>query len=514
MELRRGAAGLGLKSWSKRVGSRGMLGCRWVCRTDPRAETGEGYAWRIGLEWQTPGGARAGSSPIISGPGAAWAWRGRFRIEGGGLFGTMVVLRLVMPTRRIGGRCPKGERVVMKRLITAAAIAAWTGTAAAERGVWGVTSLHPAGATESRAMGVDASDGLVVVGYATIGGMDRASLWEGTAESWLDLNPPGATGSQATFTSSGLHVGYAMFGGVDHAVMWNAQTGAWVDLHPVGATASRATGVEGSIQAGFATVNGADHACFWHDTAESWIDLHPAGATRSRATAVAGETLVGFGTFDGFDHAGRWFDLAASWIDLHPVGATESRACGNVSTWYGSDQAGFATIGGIDHACIWSGPAGLWSDIQPTQATRSRVLTARRNQWSWLQAGFATFDGVDHAVVFHGGSFWFDLSAYLSGSWGDARAEGIWSEGATTYVVGWGHNNDTGRDEALLWSYESCSPCTADYDDNGGIDGSDLGAFYADFEAGAVCADLDYDGGITGADLAVFWSFFEYGGDC
>jgi GH15 family glucan-1,4-alpha-glucosidase len=58
----------------------------------------------------------------------------------------------------------------------------------------------------------------------------------------------------------------------------------------------------------------------------------------------------------------------------------------------------------------------------------------------------------------------------------------------------------------------ACPACPADYDDNGGVDGGDLAAFFSDFEAGEGCADVDNNGGVDGGDLAYFFSVFEAGG--
>lgn len=58
----------------------------------------------------------------------------------------------------------------------------------------------------------------------------------------------------------------------------------------------------------------------------------------------------------------------------------------------------------------------------------------------------------------------------------------------------------------------TCSPCAADYDDDGGVTGGDLAAFFFDFEQGLTCADVDGDGGVTGGDLAFFFAAFEAGG--
>ena len=57
-----------------------------------------------------------------------------------------------------------------------------------------------------------------------------------------------------------------------------------------------------------------------------------------------------------------------------------------------------------------------------------------------------------------------------------------------------------------------CPSCAADYDQNGGVDGGDIGAFFVDFESGAACADVDLDGGVTGADIGAFFLAYEAGG--
>lgn len=57
-----------------------------------------------------------------------------------------------------------------------------------------------------------------------------------------------------------------------------------------------------------------------------------------------------------------------------------------------------------------------------------------------------------------------------------------------------------------------CPPCAADYDANGGVDGGDIGAFFADFEAGETCADVDQNGGVDGGDIGIFFLLFESGG--
>ncbi len=57
-----------------------------------------------------------------------------------------------------------------------------------------------------------------------------------------------------------------------------------------------------------------------------------------------------------------------------------------------------------------------------------------------------------------------------------------------------------------------CPPCAADFDQDGGVTGADIGAFFAEFEQGLPCSDVDGDGGVTGADIGAFFQVFEAGG--
>lgn len=58
----------------------------------------------------------------------------------------------------------------------------------------------------------------------------------------------------------------------------------------------------------------------------------------------------------------------------------------------------------------------------------------------------------------------------------------------------------------------SCAACAADFNQDGGIDGSDIGAFFAEWEQGAACADANQDGGIDGSDVGAFFVVWEAGG--
>jgi hypothetical protein len=113
---------------------------------------------------------------------------------------------------------------------------------------WTVTSLHPAGPAASAGYGVSGNQQVGYVTYASDPG-SHASLWSGTAASWVDLHPAGAGSSYANAVSGGQQVGSAEMG-QSHAGLWNGSAASWVDLHPAGAWFSDANGVSGGQQVG------------------------------------------------------------------------------------------------------------------------------------------------------------------------------------------------------------------------------------------------------------------------
>jgi hypothetical protein len=95
---------------------------------------------------------------------------------------------------------------------------------------------------------VNAVDGGQQAGYADVGGVTHASLWSGTAASWVDLHPAGATDVQCVMPSAaGSRWGAPLWAGCDRASLWSGTAASWVDLHglPAGRTSgpARARGI-------------------------------------------------------------------------------------------------------------------------------------------------------------------------------------------------------------------------------------------------------------------------------
>jgi hypothetical protein len=289
------------------------------------------------------------------------------------------------------------------------------------------------------------------VGSAGIGGTYHASLWTGTADSWVDLSPAGATLSYATGAAGGQQVGYAQMGigGPIHGGLWTGTAASWVDLTPAGSPSTLVTGVSAGQQVGYVEIVGANgsptHAYMWTGTAASGVDLSPTGMTESGILGTGGYYQVGFASVgSGPSHASLWTgSTAASWIDLHPIGATDSNARAAFGT---TQQVGDATINGASHASLWTGTAASWVDLNPAGAIESIAYGTIGSE----QVGYAWIGGSPRASLWSGtAASWVDLSAFLPPGYTDSYAFSITRDANGTYVIGQAGNSSS--TVAVLW---------------------------------------------------------------
>lgn len=383
--------------------------------------------------------------------------------------------------------------------------------------VWSVSSLHPSPASSSVAYSMFGGQ---QVGHRSFGGGStlRATLWSGTADSWVDLHPVGYLYSWAYGTDGEKQVGFA-YAGEERASLWSGTADSWVNLHPSWARSSAATAVHGGQQVGYVWTlpgwPGSDDglrttvylASLWTGTAESWVALHPAGATQSYANGVYDGQQVGWATV-GVTRASLWSGTPESWVDLHPAEAatrSEARAI------HDGQQVGIAYVGGAPHASLWSGTSASWVDLNPAGATESYAYGV----FDGRQVGRARFGARWRAGVWSGTpESWVDLSSLLDDSWNDATARAAWGDETGFYVVGFGDKDCTGAYEALLWTLsgtagaccyegvcrqtttESCRPYVCDVETNSI---PDCGGTC--IPCGTTCfGDVNGDGVVTAAD--------------
>ena len=410
------------------------------------------------------------------------------------------------------------------RLTMLSVLAAHAGVAHAQ---WTVTNLHPAGAASS---GAGSTNGAQQAGAVTLevpgtpNTLPHASLWSGTAESWVDL---GSSSSVADM-SGNQQVGYrsAPF---PRATLWTGTAASRVDLQPTGANESTAYATNGVQQVGYVRFGNANRsASLWSGTAESYVNLQPAGANMSFAYAINGTQQGGYvhvplpgNPHSGVDRACLWYGTAESWVDLSPAGATWS----SVRALSDTQQGGEAFVAGVRRASLWSGTAASWVDLSPAGASESFVWDMSHS----YQVGVAYVDGVGHAGLWSGTSeSWVDLHLFLPAEFTGSSAYGVWSDDTHVHVTGGAFNAVTNRSEAIMWTRLLPSACIADVDNDGDFvngltrDGAvtieDLLSFLVGFEASNVLADLDNgtstgtpDNAVDISDLLYFLARFEAG---
>ncbi len=394
------------------------------------------------------------------------------------------------------------------------AVAALATTAHAQGGGWTVVNLHPAGATESYASGVSGGQ---QVGSAFIGSnLPHASLWSGSAASWVDLHPVGGwTQSYANGISGGQQVGTVLWGGTSSASLWSGSAASFVSLNPWGASSSVGYGISGGTQVGgasFPFIKGTyAQAGLWSGSSASWLGFNPISSNAVARGVFEGQQV---GYVDGCDPksgfcGGTYAFLWGSAIleVLHPAGALYSAALG-VS---GGQQVGYAEVGtpgfSTIRASLWTGSAASLVDLHPAGSTESWAAGVHAGQ----QVGFALMGGFYRASLWTGtAASWVNLHAYLPPAFTNSYANGIWHDGAVTYVVGNGYNSTTQRYEALMWVHGPPS-CYPDCNANGSLTVADFGCFQTKFVLADPYADCNGQGGLTVADFGCFQTKFVAG---
>jgi hypothetical protein len=181
-----------------------------------------------------------------------------------------------------------------------------------------------------------------------------AALWTGTPESMVILTPMttawNISRSMARGTDGVQQVGSvevilnAWTGqSVQFASLWAGTASSWV---PLSLSNSEAVGVHNGVQVGWESreVTSPRFACLWRSTPESYQSMHPAAATSSVLIGVLDNHQVGAAQFDGRWKAGIWSGTPESFEDLDtliPPGFTGSQA---TAIWRDGDRL---YVGGI-----------------------------------------------------------------------------------------------------------------------------------------------------------------------
>jgi hypothetical protein len=174
----------------------------------------------------------------------------------------------------------------------------WTGSSESV-----VVLTGPDADVSSVAKGV--SGGVQVGTVATNSRFQRACLWRGAAESFLDLHPPKLMGSDAVGVGDGQQVGHVWGDTMQQrAALWSGSPESYVDLAPNGFARSTAWRCARGFQVGWAETKETGmsaHAMLWGGSANDFIDLQeflaaPWNVSQAVHLDVDGDTLRILGT--------------------------------------------------------------------------------------------------------------------------------------------------------------------------------------------------------------------------
>jgi hypothetical protein len=106
------------------------------------------------------------------------------------------------------------------------------------------------------------------------------------------------------------------------------------------------------------------------------------------------------------------------------------------------------------------------------------------------------------------GNYWLATALYPALVLPDAPTAGRWHVRANS---GSNLNIESDFYTGISQCGSACSPCVADYNQDGGVDGSDLASFFPEWSLSAPCADVNQDGGVDGGDLETFFVAWQSG---
>jgi probable HAF family extracellular repeat protein len=371
------------------------------------------------------------------------------------------------------------------------------------------------GGGRSFACGVSA-DGSVVVGWAENAAGDRRAFRWTASGGMQDLGTLGGNWSEARGVSADGSVVVGTSNG--RAFRWTA-AGGMQDLGTLGGGWSWASGVsaDGAVVVGWSTnAAGQGRAFRWENGVMQ--DLGTLGGVWSEAYGVSanGAVVVGWAyNTTGQRRAFRWTENDG----MQNLGTLPG---GDDSLAYGVSADGAVVVGwtyyyvdseseeGYECAFRWTASGGM-QDLGTLGGYHSLAYGVSAD--GAVVVGFS--DGRPFRWTASGGMEDLNITyaSLLTNGSALSVASAISPNGR--YIVGYGYNAATGRDEAFLLDTQGCASENGDVDANGCVDDADLLAVLFAFGStgsnlGRV--DVNCDGVVDDADLLTV--LFNFGSGC
>ncbi len=232
----------------------------------------------------------------------------------------------------------------------------------------------------------------------------------------------------------------------------------------------------------------------------------------------SGEKLYVGGGFTSIDGAGpllaRWD--GTNWSGLPSIAPFGSPSGVNAMTTFPMAGQDLLVVAGVSmeingtrcDAATWNG--SQWTPLPGYLSTEGIYDVAVFDNGLTGQSiyAFGYMPGWGHGVRWNGTSWTtgYGASASINNSQQPARIFDVEVRDGALWVVG-----DFREPAPAIYRVNPCPPpiCPADWDRSGGIDGDDITAFFADWQAGE--ADIDGSGGTDGDDITFFFVRWQAG---
>jgi len=225
-------------------------------------------------------------------------------------------------------------------------------------------------------------------------------------------------------------------------------------------------------------------------------------AARSRLVVVGGGTSTVCGLADTWEFDGT------TWQQMNSGAGFPGMASGSAA--YDEARQQVVLFGGFAGGCASrSGETHVW--------TAKPALTRRPNAVSTCPGGTSTFSitaagSTPFTYQWRKGTVPMDSTANPSAATATLTLADVQPSDADSYdCIITNACGSVTSDPATL-TICACLDCPADFNQDGGIDGSDVAAFFGQWENGHCDADVNADGGVDGADVDSFFAAWEAGG--
>jgi probable HAF family extracellular repeat protein len=245
-------------------------------------------------------------------------------------------------------------------------------------------------------------------------------------------------------------------------------------------------------------------------------NLGTLGGNYSEAYGVSanGSVVVGWAHDDaGYERAFRWENGVMQNLGTLPGGG---------NSWANAASANGAVVVGVAwnaagqlRAVRWTASGGIqdlgtlggsnWTWVSAVSADGSVMVGCAQNAAGQYRAVRWTASGIEDLNITY--------ASLLTNGSALSVASAISPDGR--YIVGWGYNAATGREEAFLLDTQECPSQNGDVDANGCVDDADLLAVLFNFgNSGSTLGreDTNCDGIVDDADLLTV--LFNFGSGC